>query len=60
MSPKRIKMVQSLKIPEDKLALMQMEVKWYSKFEKPEVKQKLKFTYKRITKILFAEYFLSI
>jgi hypothetical protein len=59
MKAKRIKMVQRLKIPEDKLRLMEDDATFFSMFSSPEIKQKMKFSYKRITKILFAEHFLS-
>ena len=60
MSPKRTKMVQSLNISEDVLNEMKKDAEWYAKLSVPEIRQKMKFSYKRITKILFAEYFLSI
>jgi hypothetical protein len=58
MKAKRIKMVQGLKIPLDKLKLMSDDATFYSMFSSPEIKQKMDFRYKRITKILFAEHFI--
>jgi len=53
-----IKTILAMKIATHKLGEMETEARMYSMFSDPVVKSGYRFRYKRITKILFAEYFI--
>jgi hypothetical protein len=58
MTSKRLKSVLNLKISEEKLNIMKADARFYSVLVDGSLKKNFMFHHKRLTKILFAEYFL--
>jgi len=55
----RTKKILCMNISKSKLSLMKDDAKFYSQLSDGDLKTMFKFSYKRITKIFFPEYFLK-